>query len=381
MPHALKLKDARAAMVAGRVSHRRAMQAIVDDVITSVPPVPFAATCIATGIHSRDREAWLRARRRGLTGSEVAAILGWHPYKSALEVYADKLGAMPDDAAKGEAALWGQLFEPTIRDEYARRSGRRVIPSGELMQSRARQWWLVTPDGIQPEGDGMPSWAVGDGLVEVKTTGNGPSWHEEIPAYVQAQVQHQMLVTGALWNTIPWLPFPERALQWIDVAPHREFQAMLGEKCDAFWCRILERRPPDPDGSDSSRRALFALHPELVDEVIEFDAGAEAIADELEQINDGIRQLESRKDLINNRVLHVLGDAKAGILPTSERYFNSWIVPASDGRRGYRACRLMPKRKKPHPLPVATRTLTMNTSAEIIRLLEASLEMVRRGES
>lgn len=361
-------------------------QALIDDIVTSVSPRPFDAHCIATGVHSRDRAAWLRARRRGMTGSEVAAILNLHPYKSALEVYAEKIGA---DVANdvGEVALWGQLFEPAILQEYARRTGRTVVPSGELLQSRVREWWLVTLDGIAL--DGAPAWAVGPGVVEAKTTGLGAAWHEEIPAYVQVQIQHQMLVTGALWGALPWLPFPERKLQWLDVEPHREFQAMLGEKCDEFWLRVNERRPPNPDGSDSARNAILALNPRLDDEIIEFDGAAVAIADELEQINAAVRELEARKDLINNRVLHVLGEQKAALLPDG-RYFNSWITEASESRcscgavhatrKGFRACRLMQPRKKPHPLAIETRKLTMQPSGEIADLLRASLELVHRGE-
>jgi len=362
---------------------------IEPDVVTSIQPHPFAATCRATGIHSRDREQWLRARRHGLTGSEVAAVLGLHPYRSALEVYADKVGADVEDRRMHEAALWGQLFEPAILAEYGRRSGRVVVPCGELMQSRERDFWLVTPDGIQLEGPNMPAWAVGPGLAEVKTTGDGPAWFEEIPAHVQVQVQHQLLVTRALWLSLPWLPFPERELQWLDIEPHREFQAMLGEKCDAFWTRVLERRPPDPDGSDSARRAIVALNPNVRDELIEFDEAAEAVADELEVISEAQAKLEKRKAFLSNRVLHVLGEQKAALLP-SGRYFNSWTVAPSETkcgcgavhatRAGFRACRLMQPRKKPHPLPMAKRSLSLDADPELEALLVASLELVHRNE-
>lgn len=356
------------------------MQAVqFDDVVTSAHH-PLAATCKPLGIYSRDRATWLRARRQGLTGSDVAAVLGLHPYKSALEVYAEKIGLDVDDGGRAsEAALWGQLFEPVILDEYARRTGRRVVHSGELLQSHERAWFLVTPDALQPEGPNMPPWAVGHGLAECKTTGQGEKWFEEIPAHVQVQTQHQMLVSGVLWLTIPWLPFPERELQWVDVAPHREFQAMLRDKCDEFWGRVLQRRPPDPDGSDSARRAILAMNPRLDDEVIEFDESGVRIADELEMINGALKELEARKDLINNRVLHTLGDQKAGVLPDG-RYFNSWIVEGTEGRRGFRACRLMPPRKKPHTLPVAKRQIVLDPSDELVKLLRASLEQVRRGQ-
>lgn len=348
---------------------------------------PFAAHCKATGIYSNDRDEWLAARRKGLGGSDVAAILNLHPYKSALEVYADKIGIDASPADAGEVALWGNVFEGPILDEFARRTQRTVLRGGELLASRARRSLLVTPDGIQV--DGAPAWAVGPGTAEVKTTGYGAKWQEQIPAYVQVQKQHELLVTGALWGTLIWLPFPERKLQWFDVTPHREFQAMLAEKCAEFWLRVLERRPPDPDGSDSARRALHALNPELADETIELDEDAEAIADEVEQITAAINALDARKKLISNRVLATLGSEKVGLL-ASGRYFNSWTCDPREEKcascntthtvvAGFRAVRLMPPRKRPHPLPVERRSLATEPSGEVAKLLEASLESVRRG--
>lgn len=344
---------------------------------------PFAITCIATGIHSSDRERWLRARRRGLGGSDVAAILGMHPYKSALEVYADKVGSLPVDADAGEVALWGNIFEGPILSEFARRSGRRIVPNAELLQSRQRPIWLATPDGIQL--DGGPVWALGPGTLEVKMT--ALDWSGELAGYVQVQVQMQLLVTGALWGSCIWLPVPERRLQTVDLRPFPEFQAMLGEQVDAFWLRVLERREPDADGSDSARRALFALHPELLDEVVELDDEAEAVADEMEAINAALSTLEGRKRFINNRVLQVIADEKIGLLG-SERYWNTYIVDererlcgacnASHGvTKGYRAVRLMAPRKKPHGVPVERRQLSLDASPEIMRLIQASIAMLQ----
>jgi len=362
-------------------------QAVNDVDASSARVNPFESHCTATGINSTDRAAWLAARRTGLGGSDVAAILHLHPYKSALEVYADKVGASAPDADAGEIALWGHILEGPILAEFARRTKRTVLASGELFKSKARRSLIVTPDGIQL--DCAPRWAVGPGTAEVKTTGYGAQWHEEIPAYVQVQKQHEMLVTGATWGSLIWLPLPERKLQWFDVAPHREFQAMLAEKCSEFWLRVIERRPPDPDGSESARRALHALHPELDDQTIELDQDAEAVADEAERIAAAIAALEERKKLISNRVIATLGSEKVALL-SSGRYWNSWTCepretkcPSCDAvtgtTAGFRAVRLMQPRKKPHPLPVERRSLATPASAEIAKLLEASLESVRRG--
>lgn len=344
------------------------------------PYQPFDDACQATGITQDDRERWLQARRSGLGGSEVAAVLGIHPYKSALEVYADKCGLMPPEGETSEVARWGQIFEGPILEEFARRTGREVVRSNELLRSRRRPWQTVTPDAIQYSG--VPQGCSGPGLAECKTTGFG-DWQEQVPAHVLVQVQHGLAVTGAQWQTLIWLPFPERRLDWRDLRPHAEFQALLLERVDAFWSRVLERRPPDADGSDSAKRALFALDPELVEECVELQ-DADEIADELEEIAEQLSRLEKRKALISNRVLQVLGECKVGLLEDG-RYWNSWRVDPREEKcahcdsttrtvNGFRASRLMKPRKKPHGRPIETRRLDMAVDGELAQLLEASVE-------
>lgn len=42
------------------------------------------------------RMEWLEQRRNGIGGSDAAVIVGLNPYRSRLELYADKLGLMPE---------------------------------------------------------------------------------------------------------------------------------------------------------------------------------------------------------------------------------------------------------------------------------------------
>jgi putative phage-type endonuclease len=348
--------------------------------VTLASSSPFDDFCQSTGVTQDDRERWLVARRSGLGGSEVAAILGIHPYRSALEVYADKCGLLPPEGETSEVARWGTIFEGPIVDEFARRTGREVVRSNELLRSRLRPWQTVTPDAIQYSG--VPKGCSGPGLAEVKTTGYG-DWEEQVPAHVLVQVQHGLAVTGAEWQTLIWLPFPERKLAWRDLLPHAEFQALLLERVDAFWTRVLDRRPPDADGSDSARRALFALDPELVEECVELE-DADAIADELEEISAQQTRLEARKALISNRVLQALGECKVGLLEDG-RYWNSWRVDPREETcphcagvtrtvNGFRASRLMKPRKKPHGRAIETRRLDMAVDGELAKLIAASVE-------
>ena len=55
-----------------------------------------------------ERAAWLAERRSGIGGSDIAAILGLSPWKTAVDVWLDKTGQREDDTVgDAEAVRWG----------------------------------------------------------------------------------------------------------------------------------------------------------------------------------------------------------------------------------------------------------------------------------
>src|SRR4051812_14685969 len=87
----------------------------------------FADHCEWTGASADDRDKWLIARRQGIGGSDVAAVLGVSPWRSALALYVEKISAEPPDEKSSEIADWGRHFEPLILKQYSMRSKRRVV--------------------------------------------------------------------------------------------------------------------------------------------------------------------------------------------------------------------------------------------------------------
>ena len=63
---------------------------------------------------NEERTAWLNERRKGIGGSDVAAIIGLSPWTTPLDIYEQKLGiALPSEET--EAMYWGTALEPAIR--------------------------------------------------------------------------------------------------------------------------------------------------------------------------------------------------------------------------------------------------------------------------
>ena len=57
-----------------------------------------------------NRAEWLKARRSGIGGSDVAAILGLNRYKSALDIYNDKISTEEPKDQQSESAYFGTIL-------------------------------------------------------------------------------------------------------------------------------------------------------------------------------------------------------------------------------------------------------------------------------
>ena len=66
-----------------------------------------------------NREEWLALRKKGIGGSDAAAVCGMSRYKGPLDVYLDKTNPVIEEN-DNEPMLFGRLFEPILRSEFAR---------------------------------------------------------------------------------------------------------------------------------------------------------------------------------------------------------------------------------------------------------------------
>ena len=73
----------------------------------------------------KNKQEWLRERKNYLGGTDLSAIAGLNPYRTALDVYLDKTS---DDIRyeTSPAMRWGTLLEDTIAKEYAEVTGQKI---------------------------------------------------------------------------------------------------------------------------------------------------------------------------------------------------------------------------------------------------------------
>ena len=81
-------------------------------------------------------QEWLAYRRRGIGGSDVAAILGISPFRTARDLYDDKLNIAlaVDDAGNWVALEMGHLLEPLVAQIFTKKTGLEVFQIKKMFQ-------------------------------------------------------------------------------------------------------------------------------------------------------------------------------------------------------------------------------------------------------
>ena len=250
-----------------------------------------------------DRAEWLRARRAGLGGSDIAALVGMTRYSSPFALWMDKTGRLPIDiGAPSEAARWGTLMEPVVRDEFAREHGLTIHPTG-MLRSVQWPWMLANPDGLCSDGAGY----------EGKTTSarRAKEWADgQVPDPAELQVQWCMAVTGlARWHVVGLIG-GQQALHRV-IERNEALIEHLVEFSRQFWEHYVQADiEPDVDGSEATTRLLAERYP-VTDPgtTAEIDpADADALRAQLAAAAETERQASEEATRLHNYVRALLGD-------------------------------------------------------------------------
>ena len=131
---------------------------------------------------------WLEARRKGLGGSDIAAIFGLSPWTSALAIWNSKMSG--DSAPANDAMEWGHRLEGAVAERYADGHPEFTVTGPrDMIRHPEHPIAFASADGLllDPE-DHAPV-----GVLEVKTTSQ--LW-ASLPLYYDAQVQWYMGIYG-----------------------------------------------------------------------------------------------------------------------------------------------------------------------------------------
>jgi putative phage-type endonuclease len=266
------------------------------------------------------REEWLAARTASIGASESAALFGLAPEgrESEFSLWAKKAGMVEPEQIDEEWLFWGAALEQPIADRYAKRTGHKLWtpPNAFCVAVHPRlpfltatiDRWIIEAAGRTERGD-----------LEIKNVGAfNADWREDgaaaLPLYVQAQVQHQLAVTGFGWAVVAALVGGNK-LETFEIERNPEFIAELEAKAEEFWGKVQRKEAPPADGKTATTKALKRLHPDDNGETMELDAAAVELAAELEAAKAWKKAGEDAAEEAGNKLRAILGANTYGALP------------------------------------------------------------------
>ena len=149
-----------------------------------------------TRIQFDSMEEWL-VNRKGIGGSDAAAILGLNPYKTNQELWMEKKGQMsPVDISGKSYVKYGNDAEPLLRALFALDYPEYKVEyyDNNMIINKKYPWAHASLDGELMDPDGRR------GILEIKTTNilqsmQWEKWDNRIPDNYYIQVLHYLLVT------------------------------------------------------------------------------------------------------------------------------------------------------------------------------------------
>lgn len=240
---------------------------------------------------------WLEERRKGIGGSDVAAILGLSPWKTPFQVYQEKRSEIAP-APQNDAMEWGTRMEPTIRQWYSDVTGRIVrLPEGIIYHEKY-PFMLANLDGVTDD----------ERVVEIKTARNGSKWGEpgtdEIPDYYMTQVQHYLIVTGFEVCDLP-VSIGGGLPVLYEIPADKELHEMIIDAEAVFWQRVIDGNPPEAvTYADAVQR--FGHSP--AQGVIEVGAGNYKDIQHLKEVRQAKERLELEEEQLKAEFIKLLGE-------------------------------------------------------------------------
>lgn len=207
----------------------------------------------------KEKKEWLMWRASGLGSSDAPVVVGCYDYCTPYQLWEQKTGKVDIADTNSYIMNRGNEMEPIARAKYEIQTGLNM-PAGRF-EHHEFKFLRATMDGYdisRKQG------------IEIKYVGKE---HKSIPDKHMAQIQHQLIVTGA--KSIDYVTITDdKTIKITKIEPNQNYIIEYLKKAIEFWNLVISDTPP-----------------ELVDEDVRTIKGMDQIA------LDYLKDQQSLKDL------------------------------------------------------------------------------------
>lgn len=266
-----------------------------------------------------NHEKFLAGRKKGIGGSDVAAILGFSPYKSPYQLWLDKTGRSERKESQNESAHFGNLLEDVVAKEFSRRAGVKVQRVTQQLFLEEHPWALGNIDRavINPDIAGNVRFKDGalttDRLLECKTASEymsklfGEEGSDQVPDYYLTQCLWYLLITGCKVIDLAVL-IGGNKFRMYRIERDEDLIQSIFNQVKAFWFNhVIADVPPDPTCFDD---VLHRWSNHVVGKQVEADFEHIKLAEELITVQGRLKADKAREDEIKLKIVSTMQDAE-----------------------------------------------------------------------
>lgn len=260
-----------------------------------------------------DELEWHRQRRLGIGGSDIGAIVGVNPWKTALDVFLEKTGQAPV-VEPNESMKLGTALEPFVVENYEEKTGYKCVEHVGMYHHGVV---CANIDRIVDLGDGVTQ---KDGIVlskrilEAKTSRH--EWANGVPLSYQCQVQWYMGDFDAVEQAdvaVYYTGGQKDPFHIFPVKKDLDTFAFLKEKAEEFWNKYVLTNTMPPPQNEGDCRVIWSK--EKPNKVSIADAKVIETIKRIRAIRKQMDELEEQDSKLVSEVMSAMGDSE--ILKTS----------------------------------------------------------------
>lgn len=273
---------------------------------------------LSTVTQEEDEKEWLANRTNGIGGSDVGAICGVNQYSSPRLIYLKKTGQYQDSEDEhSEAALermhFGHMLEPIVANEYARRTGNKVVVSPATLVHKDYPWAIANVDRLIVNDEGIPY-----GILECKTASEymDDAWSEgDVPISYLYQLNWYLWVTGLEYGAIACLVGGNKFYHYEVWRNDELLRDEIFPKVDKFWnYHVKNLIEPELTGTDADSEYVANENAEVIkgSEIVLEDKTMNELAATVKECRAKIKELEAIEKEAANRLKDALKNNEIG---------------------------------------------------------------------
>ena len=276
-------------------------------------------------IRCEDNAGWLDQRKKGIGGSDVAAIMGLSPWRTPAEVWLEKTGrADPQDLSDRPHVQRGVDLESYVGTKFKdAHRGFRTKRVNAICQSIERPWAQASLDYEVCEG--VPSNRFSGyewGVLEIKTSRNDADWKDGIPDYYLTQVMHYLSVTGRDYAWVAVQFDSDYLWEYREYRIERDEEdiAAINAAVDTFWHEFVEADVmPVLVGTAGEAQGLTQMFATpTVDSFTTTDADTLQLVSDYQDASEREKRAKSDKQTASTLLMAKIGEHKSMFTDTAK---------------------------------------------------------------